>query len=66
MAGPVVLGAAGARGFAVPVTDALCGLAAGGGCLGIGIPIYNAAGKHVCAARPGPERANSHCRGHLP
>ena len=38
-------------GFALPVTDAVLGFISGGVLLGIGLPIFNAAGRHVPAAR---------------
>ena len=38
-------------GFALPVRDAILGLVSGGILLGVGLPIFNAAGRHVPAAR---------------
>ncbi|MEC7916067.1 MAG: DMT family transporter [Actinomycetota bacterium] len=38
-------------GFDLPVRDALLGVTSGGVLLGVGLPIFNAAGRHVPAAR---------------
>ncbi len=38
-------------GFDLPVRDAVLGLTSGGVLLGVGLPIFNAAGRHVPAAR---------------
>ncbi|MED5551894.1 MAG: EamA family transporter, partial [Actinomycetota bacterium] len=38
-------------GFDLPVRDAVLGLTSGGILLGVGLPIFNAAGRHVPAAR---------------
>lgn len=49
-AGAVVLGASSSA-FLIPPQDTLIALSAGGGCLGLGLPLFTAAGKHVPAAR---------------
>ncbi len=46
-----VIASAATGGFALPVRDAVLALASGGILLGVGLPIFNAAGRHVPAAR---------------
>ena len=47
----IVCASQGASALRVPLQDALCGLSAGSLCLGLGIPLYQAAGRHVSPAR---------------
>ena len=47
----IVCASQGAAALRVPARDAICGLSAGGLCLGLGIPLYQAAGRHVAPAR---------------
>ena len=50
----VLVGLAGAHGPAalvVPLRDAACAMSAGGFCLGLGLPLYQACGRHVAPAR---------------
>ena len=46
-----VIAAAMTGGFALPIRDVLLGLGSGGILLGVGLPIFNVAGRHVPAAR---------------
>ena len=46
-----LVASAGTGGFALPLRDVCLGLVSGGVLLGVGLPIFNAAGRHVPAAR---------------